>query len=104
MRKWLVTLSLVLALVAVVSAQSSPKIQWTHDGLNLSRFEAVLDGGAPINLGIPTPVGNVYEYPLMALTAGTHTLVIRACYDNGTPADTADDICASSAPITIVKL
>ena len=104
MRRWVAVAALVMALVAGASGQTAPRMEWVHDGLNLSRFEVIIDDGVPVSLGKPTPIGQTYGAPLPTLTAGTHSLVIRACYDNGTVSDTTDDLCTAAAPIVVVKL
>lgn len=104
MRRWLVISAMVMALTVGVFAQPAPRLCWDHDGISLSRFEVSVDSATPVSVGTPTPVGLQYCTPLPALTAGTHTITVWSCYDNGTPATTADDICASSTPLTVVKL
>ena len=76
-------------------AQASPRVYWTHDGLNVTRFEIVIDDGTPTNVGLPTPVRAQYSAPLPTTTAGSHSLVVRACNETQ---------CTASIPITFVKL
>lgn len=102
---WALVAALWLWLAVALISQSAPRLQWTHDGVNTTRFEYVIDGGDPVSLGLPTPEGTTYTVPLPAMAAGTHTLVVRAC-NNGLDAEagTADDVCTDSQPITVVKL
>lgn len=102
--KWLAVVLGVFLLAARVSGQPAPRLCWDHDGLSLSRFEVSVDSATPVSVGKPTPVGLQYCTPLPALTAGTHTITVWSCYDNGTPATTADDVCVVSPSLTVVKL
>lgn len=99
MRKWLLALSLALALAVGVWAQSAPVIEWQHDGVNVTRFECVVDGGTPSNLGLPTPTVGWYASTLSNCTgvmvAGAHSVIIQACNTAG---------CTPAAAITVVKL
>ena len=73
MRRWLVGLALVVALSVSLHGQTAPRLYWDHDGVNVTRFEYVLDGGTEVNMGLPTPVGVTYSYPLPPLAVGVHT-------------------------------
>lgn len=99
MKKWLIVLSLALALAVGAWAQTAPNIEWTHDGVNVTYFNCVVDGGTPTSLGLPTPSGTTYSTALSNCTGvmvdGTHTLVIQACNAAG---------CSAAAAITVVKL
>lgn len=98
MRRWL-TLAFVLLWTAVAMAQPpEPRLQWTHDGIGVTRFECVIDSGTPANLGLPTPVGATYTVFLSAcgtLTVSAHLLVVNACDESS---------CTASSPLTVVKL
>ena len=99
MTKWLIALSLALALAVGAWAQTAPNIEWTHDGVNVTSFKCVVDGGTPTDLGLPTPSGTTYATALSnctgVMTNGTHSVVIQACNASG---------CTSAAAITVVKL
>ena len=99
MRRWLIVGALLLALAVGVWAQTAPVIQWQHDGADVTRFECVVDGGTPSDLGLPTPVDGWYASTLSNCTGvmvnGAHRVVIQAC--NGA-------VCTPSAAITVVKL
>jgi hypothetical protein len=72
---------------------ASTRLAWDHDGVNTDRYELVVDGGAPVNLGKLVPVsGQQYETPFPALTPGLHSLIVRACNISG---------CAASAPFPV---
>lgn len=92
MRKGLLGLLLALALAA-------PAIEWTHDGVNVTYFNCVVDGGTPVSLGLPTPTGTTYSSALSNCTGvmvnGTHSVVIQACNAGG---------CTPATAITVVKL
>lgn len=110
MRRGLITWLLVLALglaPVLALAQAEPRLQWDHDGYGVSYFDCAIDAGTPVDLGLPTRVGTTYTVPLSAcgtMTAGTHSLVVRACNNSGTRDEKSDDICAAAAPIKVVKL
>ena len=99
MRRWLIGPAFVLALAVGVWAQTAPVIEWQHDGANVDRFECVVDGGTPSDLGLPTPSGTTYNSTLSNCTGvmvnGTHSVVIQACNATG---------CSAAAAITVVKL
>ena len=90
---------LVLLLPTLVWAQPVPKVYWEHDGLNITSFKCVVDGGAPSDLGLPTPSGTTYSTDITNCTGvmvnGTHSLVIQACNASG---------CVDATAITVVKL
>jgi hypothetical protein len=72
---------------------STVKLAWEHDGINTDRYELIVDGGAPTNLGKLQPVtGSTYEAPFPALTPGTHVLLLQACNIAG---------CSASAPLSV---
>lgn len=80
MRRWL---SLVCVLVsapalAQQSVAGTERLGWTHDGVNVARFEATVDAAAPVTLTV-TQAGTDYTAPLPAMTPGTHTIAVRAC-------------------------
>ncbi len=104
-----VSLAVVLVLVALLTATigaaevvaqtqvpsptpASTRIAWDHDGANTDRYLLIVDGGAPTDLGKPTPTGQTYSTAFPALTPGTHSLVI--CAEN-----IAGRACA--APLTV---
>jgi len=91
----LAILIVVLLLPLEGWARAAPRLYWDHDGLNVTWFAYVLDGGTAVNMGLPTPEGRTYSYLLPALTDGTHTFAIQACNILG---------CASSLTMTVVKL
>lgn len=99
MTRWLVALCLALALAVGAVAQTTPQVKWEHDGLNVTSFKCVVDGGAPTDLGLPTPTGTTYSTDITNCTGvmvnGQHSLVIQACNANG---------CTSATAITVVKL
>jgi hypothetical protein len=86
---------------ATVLAQSAPVLQWKHDGVNVTRFEIVVDGGAPTNVGVPTPAGITYQAALPstvvgpAAQKGQHAVIVRACNVTG---------CTASAVLIVVTL
>ena len=103
MTKWLLALSLALALAVGAWAQTAPNIEWTHDGVNVTHFNCVVDGGTPTSLGLPTPSGSpatTYSTALSNCTGvmvnGTHSVVIQAC--------NSSDVCTPATAITVVKL
>jgi hypothetical protein len=68
------------------------RVGWDHDRVNTTRFEGQVDGGASQvvhNIGFPTT--NVWTLP--ALTAGNHTIEVRACNAAGCS--------AWSSPLTV---
>lgn len=68
---------------------ASVRLAWDHDGINVDRFELVIDGGVPVSLGKLSPVsGQQYETPFPALTPGPHAIVVRACNIAGCSAST----------------
>ena len=97
MRHWLLLALLTLPVMGL--AQPVPQILWEHDGVNVTRFECVVDGGTPVNLNLPTPVGSTYAVEVEACPAllvnGTHTLIIQACNDT---------TCVAATVLTVVKL
>lgn len=102
MRRLLLIVLLLLVLVTPLGAQTAPQIEWRHDGLNVTYFTLVIDGGTPTNLGLVVPVAtNTYRAALVGQTAwdtaakGQHTVLIQACNANG---------CTSSSTIVVVKL
>jgi hypothetical protein len=96
MRKWLIAASLVLALAVDPRTQTAPKIAWTFAGTDVTRFELLLNTDWVVDMGLPTPTGDVYEYTLPALPAGMWTALVRACYGS---------VCTPAASaITIVKM
>ena len=92
-------LALLLLLPVVGLAQPVPQIMFEHDGLNLTRFTCVVNGGTAVDLGLPTPTGTTYSVAITScaplLVNGAHSLVIQAC--NGTT-------CTPAVAITVVKL
>ena len=108
MKRWWIACLVWVVLSAVLVGQPAPKLEWNHDRVNTTRYEVVIDG-VVTNLGYPDPVSGsgpyVHQAPLPALTVGTHTLSVRAC-NNGDDgiAGNADDVCAASENITVVKL
>jgi len=84
---------LLLLLSTVASAQQpvagTERLAWNHDGINVTRFELAVDGGAPAPVTV-TMAGVDYTAPLPALTPGTHTLTLAAC-----------NIAGCSAPLSI---
>lgn len=99
MRKWLIAVSLALALAVGAAAQTTPKVYWEHNGVNVTSFKCVIDGGTPTDLGLPTPSGTTYSTDITnctgVMTNGQHSLVIQACNSVG---------CTNAATITVVKL
>ena len=99
MKFGLIVLAVALALAVGAWAQTAPVIEWQHDGANVTRFECVVDGGTPSDLGLPTPSGTTYNSTLSnctgVMTNGTHSVVIQAC--NAVS-------CTAAAAITVVKL
>src|SRR5512139_1713663 len=98
MKKWLILATLLL-LPMLAWSQPTPQIKWEHDGLNVTSFKCVVDGGTPIDLGLPTRSGTTYSTDITNCTGvmvnGTHSLVIQACNASG---------CTSATAITVVKL
>ena len=102
MRRWLLAVSLALAVAVGAYGQATPQIMFEHDGLNLTTFKCVVDGGTAIDLGKPTPTGTPATTYSVAITTctpllvnGVYSLVIQAC--NG-------DTCTNAVAITVVKL
>jgi hypothetical protein len=98
MRRLLLAVCLALALAVGLWAQTTPLIEWQHDGVNVTEFKCQIDSGTLVSLGIPSKVGDYYSTTLSScgtLTAGQHLLYIYAC--NG-------DACTASVGITVVKL
>jgi hypothetical protein len=99
MTRWLIVVAVALALAVGAFAQATPQIMFEHDGVNVTTFKCVVDGGAAVDLGLPTPTGTTYSVAITTCTPvmvnGSHSLVIQAC--NGT-------VCTSAAAITVVKL
>ena len=95
---WLLLATLLL-LPMVGIAQPPARIAWDHDGLNVTTFKCVVDGGTPSDLGLPTPVGTTYTVSLSlcvgVMVSGTHSVLIQSC--NAT-------ICVDSPAIVVVKL
>ena len=101
MKRWLILTALLLLPVAGFS-QSTPQVQWEHDGLNVTSFKCVVDpsGSNTItDLGLPTPSGTTYSTNIDncsgVMVNGTHTVKIQACNSTG---------CTDSVAITVVKL
>jgi len=57
---------------------ASARLMWDHDGVNTDRYLLIVDGGAPTDLGKPTPTAGTYAVPFPALTPGNHSLVLCA--------------------------
>lgn len=95
LRRLLLGIVGLVLLIGICGFQAPLRVYWTHDGQNVTRFEIVIDAGTPTDVGLPTPVRRQYSAPLPTLTAGTHSLVVRACNAN---------TCTASVPITVVKL
>lgn len=97
MKRWLMVLACLVPVA--LWAQATPQVKWEHDGLNVTRFECVVDGGTPTNLNLPTPTGTTYSVDITSctgvMTNGTHSLVIQACNATG---------CTAATAITVVKL
>ncbi len=99
----LMVLTLLIAAVARAEAQTqvpsptppSTRIYWDHDGVNTDRYLLIVDGGAPTDLGRPTPTGQTYATPFPALTPGTHTITI--CAEN-----VAGRACAAPLSVAVV--
>jgi hypothetical protein len=91
-----VAVAIVLAWAVLptnVHAQTTHSLSWTHDGVNLAYFRVTIDAAAPVNVGIPTPAGGIYTWPLPTLSNATHTFVVAAC--------NALDLCAASDPFVV---
>ena len=105
MRRQIATciLACLLASAAAVEAQTqvpSPtpaatRIAWDHDGVNTDRYLLIVDGGAPTDLGKPTPAGQTYSVPFPALAPGTHALTL--CAEN-----VAGRACAAPLSVAVV--
>lgn len=63
--------------------------------MNTDRYLLIVDGGAPTDLGRPTPTGQTYATPFPALTPGTHTITI--CAEN-----VAGRSCAAPLSVAVV--
>jgi hypothetical protein len=96
-------LLLILALFALpAQAQTmTGTLYFTHDGINTTRYQLVVDGGAPVVV-VPTTVTNQalcplkpcnLSVPLPALAVGVHTATIAAC--------NSSSICSTSAVLSI---
>jgi hypothetical protein len=98
-RLMMVAVALLIAGTAAAQTQApSPpgntRLAWDHDGLNVTSWELVIDGGAPaVVQATPFPNGsNSWSTPFPALTPGPHTLIMRACNIGG---------CAASDPFAV---
>lgn len=90
---------LVLALClwpAWAAAQSAPVVRWTHAGTNVSHFQIQIGTNQFVDVGLPTPTGNVYQATLPTLPTGQHALKVRACYGP------TSSCVASASPVTVV--
>jgi hypothetical protein len=98
MRRWWLLLAWLL-IPAIGLAQATPKVYWEHDGLNVTSFQCVVDGGHPADLGLPTPSGTTYSAEIASCTGvlvnGQHSLTIQACNEGG---------CTAATAMTVVKL
>lgn len=79
-------LALAFALLAATATAQTPappgaRLAWDHDRVNTTRFEAIFDGATQnvTNMGLPS----TNEWPLPALSAGPHSVQIRACNSAG---------------------
>lgn len=89
-------ISLIVFACALMGwAYAAPTLAWEHDGANTIRFELIVDGGAAVDLGMPTPSGTTYGASLPTLAPGAHTLELRAC--NGT-------FCSTTTTLIVVVL
>lgn len=95
MRRLIVVIVVWLAAIVSAQAQTTPVLSWSHDGAHVTEFQVIVDGGTAQSLGLPTPVGTTYTASLPTMTAGVHTLAVRAC--NGS-------YCSSTVTITVVVL
>lgn len=110
MRMWLCSVFVVfVALSAVVLAQQNvagtERLAWSHDGVNVDRFELMVDAGAPATL-VVTQTGTEYRAPLPALTPGDHTLAVRACNVAGcsAPVSLQVRVVVIPAPVTNLRI
>lgn len=80
---------------ASIQVTTTPCLQWTHSGSNVTEFKYVIDGGAAVSMGMPLRDGTTYAYPLPALADGAHTVVVQACNAVG---------CTAASAFTVVKM
>jgi hypothetical protein len=95
MRRLALVVMIVAAATLASAVQPTPRVQWTHDGVGVTRFEIVIDKGTPVDVGLPTPEGQTYTTPLPTVSAGSHVLVVRAC--------NSENVCALSVPLRFVQ-
>jgi hypothetical protein len=88
----LFTLALVLLTAANAAAQTpvtkSKGLSWRHSGVDVDRFRIGVDGVYTDVEGGAT----ARSVRLPAMTVGTHTLTLQACFDTE---------CAASAPLMV---
>lgn len=90
--KVLLTLGTLLCLVGPANAQTpvtkSKGIAWKHAGVDVDKFRIGVDGVfADVDGGAAAR-----STRLPAMTIGTHTLTVQACFDTE---------CATSAPVVV---
>ena len=105
-RQLLAVVVWLLCLVAVAAQEpiaGTERLAWDHDGINVSRFELSVDGGAPTVL-VVTQAGTEYRAPLPALTPGTHTLAVTACNVAGCSAPLAIQVRVVVIPAVVTNL
>ena len=49
-RRMLLAVTLSLVVAVGLWAATPPRVQWTHDGAGVTRFECVIDDGTPTTL------------------------------------------------------
>jgi hypothetical protein len=101
-------LSVLLLLLSTVASAQTPvagteRLAWSHDGVNVSRFELSVDAGPQTAL-VVTQTGLDYTAPLPALTPGTHTLSLTACNVAGCSAPLAIQVRVVVIPAVVTNL
>lgn len=90
MKPFLVSLFLLVASTATAQTPvtKSKGVSWRHSGVDVDRFRIGVDG---VYVDVEGGVG-ARSARLPAMTVGTHTLTVEACFDSE---------CAASAPIAV---
>ena len=100
MKRLMVAVALLMT-PTVMAQTMTGTLTFTHDGINTTRYQLVVDGGAPVVV-VPTTVTNQalcgvkpcnLSVPLPALAVGVHTATIAAC--------NSSSICSTSAVLNI---
>lgn len=74
--RWMLAM---MGLPLLAQAQTTPVVEWTHDGVGVTYFELRIDDHQPTNVGLPLLTGSTYSVAMPTLTTGQHTVHVRAC-------------------------